>query len=269
MTAPALNTPLMLGISCLHYAWGPLEEAFARARDEFGLHLIEFSTTRLEGDDYDRCGRLAADTGIRTSLHAWKNPADLGFAAAVDEGTRLLDLCLRMRAKYLILHFGSHPERDEGIQLVADVCRELAPLYEAAGVTYCLENHYPFAYRGLNELGGEPADFHLLFEQVDSPAVRFCLDTGHSNMAGATRQFVAELADKLAYAHLTDNHGEHDDHLGFEEGTLNWDETLAAMLESGFRGPYVIEYPEQGDSSRFARLVARLRELAAAAYHAE
>ena len=262
MTQPAHSAPLVLGISCLHFDWASLGQAFARAQNEFGLHQIEFSTTRLKGDDFDRCGQLASDTGVGTALHAWKNPADLGFAAAVDEGRRLLDLCQRMHATHLILHFGSHAERDEGIQRVVDVCRELAPLYEAAGVTYCLENHYPFTYHGLNELGGEPGDFHLLFEQVHSPAVRFCLDSGHSNMAGATSEFIDELAHKLAYAHLTDNHGEHDDHLGFAEGTLNWNETLAAMLASGFRGPYVIEYPEQGDPSRFRRLTARLHELA-------
>jgi len=56
--------------------------------------------------------------------------------------------------------------------------------------------------------------------------------------------------------------GEDDDHIGFEEGTVDWDETLTAMLRAGFEGPYVIEYPEEGDPARFSRFVGRLDELA-------
>lgn len=255
-------SPLTVGVSCLHYDWGSLGEAFRRAQREFGLSLIEFSTTRLEGGEYRQGGALAEATGMRTSLHAWRNPADQDFAAAVEEGKHLLDLCVDLRAEFLILHFGCSPSRAAGVDLVADVCLELGPLFAAAGVTYCLENHYPYGYRGLHELGGAPDDFVRLFHRVTSPAIRFCLDTGHSNMSGVTHAFIEQLSHKLAYAHITDNLGEHDDHLGFGQGTVDWNATLTAMLTAGFHGPYVMEYPEEGDPRRFARFVRRLQELA-------
>ena len=101
-----------------------------------------------------------------------------------------------------------------------------------------------------------------LFDAYRFDELAFCFDSGHSNMAGATMPFIEELSDKLTYVHITDNMGEHDDHVGFEEGTVDWDETLTAMLARGFRGPYVIEYPEEGDPGRFSRFVERLDELA-------
>ena len=249
-------------ISCLHYEWQTLPEAFSRAR-EFHLGGIEFSTSRLSETDYLPCAKLAADTGMTVSLHAWSNLPRMSLVEGVDEARYLLDICRQMTARHLIVHLGSHEDRAVGLERIAHVLAAVAPDYEAAQVVICLENHYPYSYKNLCELGGEPEDFAYLFQLIPSPAVGFCLDYGHSHMAGLTEEFIAELGPHLRYCHIADSLGEHDDHLAPGDGTVQWDRVLDLTLKAGFFGPYVIEFPEQGDPSRFARFLDSLHRAAA------
>lgn len=249
------------GISCLHYEWETLQEAFDRVQ-EFGLDGVEFSTTRIEEHQYTECAALSAETGIATSLHAWGDFAQQRPVEAVDELRYLLEVCRQMTAGHLIVHLGTHEQRAIGLERLAQVCRKVATAYEDAGVVLCLENHYPYEYHGLNELGGDPDDFLHIFEIADSPAVRFCLDYGHSHMAGNTEDFIERLAPYLAYTHIADNLGEHDDHLAPEDGTVDWPRVLRQTVATGFAGPYIIEFPEKGDPGRFARFIDVLKNAA-------
>jgi len=72
---------------------------------------------------------------------------------------------------------------------------------------------------------------------------------------------VAKRQPYLAYAHVADNMGEHDDHLAFGEGTVGWEAVIGATLATGFRGPYVIEFPEGPEPGRFAAFVEFVRGL--------
>lgn len=254
-------SPLLTGVSCLHYAWDSLPEAFARL-PEWDLDMVEFSTTRLHDHDYREVGRLAEATGKLTSLHAWTDLAQLDLAEGVGECRQLLHKCRQMAATHLILHCGTHPQRAVGLDQVAAIVGKVAAEYEHAGVQLCLENHYPYTYRQHCELGGDPSDVLHVLRQVKSPGVRFCLDYGHSNMAGNTLEFIQWLSPYLAYTHIADNLGDHDDHLAPGEGTVNWPEVLAQTLRAGFRGPYVIEFPENDDPERFNPFLSLLRELA-------
>jgi len=252
---------LTIGISCLHYEWQSLAEAFARAQ-ELCFDIIEFSTNRLCEDDYSRCAELSASTGVGLSLHAWVDPAGQPPADAAAELRVVLAQCVAMAATHLIVHMGAHPDRAQGLQRLVETCAAIAPDYERAGVVLCLENHYPYEYHGLYELGGDPDDFLTVFAPVRSPAVRFCLDYGHSHMAGNTEDFIARLAPWLAYTHIADNLGEHDDHLAPEDGTVDWPAVLRLTLQAGFRGPFIIEFPERGDPGRFARFLQTLQAAA-------
>lgn len=256
-----INGQITTGISCLHYEWQNLPEAFARV-EKFGLDGIEFSTTRLEERDYARCAGLAADTGLNISLHAWGDLAQQRPQEAVDELRYLLEVCEQIAAKHLIMHLGSHQKRAYGLERLSQVCRQVARDYEQAGVVLCLENHYPYEYHELNELGGDPDDFLQIFELSNSSALRFCLDYGHSHMAHNTEDFIKRLAPYLAYTHIADNLGENDDHLGPDDGTIDWPQTLRQTLATGFRGPFIIEFPEKGDPSRFSRFLDMLKTAA-------
>lgn len=257
------SADLITGISCLHLQWRSLPECFQRVR-ELGLQVLELSTGSVEPPQYELCAELARKHDLRVSLHGWSDPARLSPREAVADLEAHLEICRQLTARHLVMHLGSHPQRAVGLERLAHVCRAVAPAFEQAGVTLCLENHYPYSYGGLHELGGEPADFDLLFDLSESPYVRFCLDYGHSHMARNTGEFIERLAPYLAYTHLADNLGEHDDHLGPEEGTVDWPDVLGRTLATGFRGPFVIEFPEKGDPGRFRRFMQTLHALARA-----
>jgi len=68
-------------------------------------------------------------------------------------------------------------------------------------------------------------------------SIRFCLDVGYANLDPLFpfRQYVDELADKVAHLHLTDNYGHIDDHEppGLRGGIPqeNWDYLLNCLKE--------------------------------------
>ena len=254
---------LEFGISCLHFEWQTIEEAFARVQDEFALASVEMSTNRLDPPDYPTCKRIAAERAVGVDLHAWQNLASQPASAGIEAMEANLHICAAIAAAHLVVHFGSNPSRDQGIEIVCDICRAVAPAYEAAGVTICLENHYRFEYEGKNEIGGVPEDFLEVFDAVRSPAVKFCLDYGHSHMGKNTGDFIDQLAPHLAYTHIADNMGEHDDHLAYGEGTVDWEREIGHTLRMGFRGPFVIEFPEwRCGAVRFGEFVELVKRLA-------
>jgi sugar phosphate isomerase/epimerase len=64
--------------------------------------------------------------------------------------------------------------------------------------------------------------------------------------------FIEELKPWLSYIHIADNMGEHDDHLAFGDGTVDWPRVLELTAKSDFNGPYVIEFPEKFGLAKFA-----------------
>ena len=100
-----------------------------------------------------------------------------------------------------------------GTGFAADVVR----LAEEHGVKLCLET-------------GRLPIVKDIAERFDS--IRYCLDTGYANLDtdNSFRQYVDDLAPKVAQLHLTDNYGQTDDHEppGLHGGISrdNWDYLL-------------------------------------------
>jgi sugar phosphate isomerase/epimerase len=243
-------------ISALHYEWETPEEAFDRCLNEFGLDGIEFSVVEGAGRphlleaEYDRVAELAAKWPVLLSGHVWGDLPPLGLQGAIDQLGTWLALARHLRFRYLVVHGGTHDDRDTGLDLVCGALSEVADEYEGAGVALCLENHYAWEYRDCHELFGSAAEFVELFERVESPGLGFCLDYGHSHMTGNTHELLKRVGRRLVYAHLADNMGEHDDHVAFGEGTVPWPEVLSATRDVGFAGPFTVEFPVRGGNLR-------------------
>ncbi len=93
----------------------------------------------------------------------------------------------------------------------------------------------------------EPPD--LLRRGLDAiPDLRYCLDVGHAHLDKRTdggRTYLAALGDRLALAHLHDNHGGHgeagDEHLPFGKGTIDVERDVKALKARGYDGPVTLE----------------------------
>jgi len=239
-------------ISALHYEWETPEEAFDRCLNGFGLDGIEFSIHEGAGRphlleaEYGRVRELADTWPLLLSGHVWGDLAQLGAPAAVEQLRRWLRIACHLRFRYLIVHGGTHDDREAGVSLISDVLSEVADDYAASGVALCLENHYAWEYHDCHELFGSADELVELFERVNSPGLGFCLDYGHSHMTSNTVELLQKVGRRLVYTHLADNMGEHDDHAAFGEGSVPWLEVLSATRDTGFRGPFIVEFPVRG-----------------------
>ncbi len=258
-----ISTPTIL-ISCLHYDWETLESACERCRDEFGLDGIEFSFPhpRIGEAELPRLRELTRRFGLHSSVHVWDNLAALGVAAGVERLHECLRICREARFTHAVLHGGSHPDQARGLEITREALQAAAPAYEQANVVLCLENHYAYDYHASCELGSTAGELAGILGAVDSPAVRFCLDYGHSQMVGNTRELLVALAPFLAYTHLADNMGRDDDHLAFGRGVVPWRQVFEWTREVGYPGPFTVEFPvREGVYEALGECVAMLREV--------
>lgn len=139
-----------------------------------------------------------------------------------------------------------------------DVFASVLGNFERAGVRLNLENHYAYDYRGREELFSEPWEFKEVLS-LDSPSLGLCFDTGHGNMTGNSEALLRELAPWANYVHLADNHGIDDDHLGFRQGSVDWDSVFDTLGDIGFDGTFCVEFPVREDMRPFRTCVAEIR----------
>jgi sugar phosphate isomerase/epimerase len=78
-----------------------------------------------------------------------------------------------------------------------------------------------------------PDQLRPLIDALDSAHVRFCLDTGHTNVfSGASyREWMESLGDRLGEIHIHDNNGLLDEHLPVGEGNFPFRELFALIRE--------------------------------------
>jgi sugar phosphate isomerase/epimerase len=251
-------------ISALHFAWKDLGDCFRRVRTEFGLDGVELSWHRsfvrphCTEADFAEIPALAGGAMLELSAHIWEDPAQLGPEKAASALGFWLERCTATGVRTLVLHGGAWPHREEGLERTREALLAVQPAALAAGVTLCLENHYAYDYRQCHELLSEPWEFHRVLGPA-APGTGFCFDTGHGHMTRNGETLIRELAPRLQYVHLADNHGEHDDHCGFRQGTVPWDVYLETLREVGFRGPFCIEFPVRNDLGPFHACVKELR----------
>lgn len=150
----------------------------------------------------------------------------------------------------------THPFTVHGAGQDTDASREAnlnyyAPHVELArkcGVGIALEND--FEYQGtpgrvycasVYELAG------LCDAFGDSEHVGVCYDFGHANLTGGFhRQNLCALGGRVKAVHVQDNHGQSDEHLLPFYGTIDWEDAMRGLAESGYEGDLTFEIQEFG-----------------------
>ena len=112
-----------------------------------------------------------------------------------------------------------------------------------------------------DQVGDLVSDFETIFSAIDKPWLGICLDYGHAWLNGNLFEFLDKLGHKLMYTHVHDNQGEADDHLGFGMGKIDWTRVLRETFKTGFRGPFVVEYPEFHGRDKTERFLTDLTAL--------
>lgn len=232
-------------------------EAIPIARDE-GLDLVEFFGNDFTPEVMREIRRTASAAGILVAWHPWLDLAELSpareISACLEEIVREAVVC---GAENVILHMGSSPEADRPSRLsaLAEGFALAAPSARDAGVCFCVEN-VPAGWGEM--LGDRLEDFRFLFERTDADVVGFNLDTGHAVLSGGPENYIDSFAPRLVYSHLQSNSGLTDEHLGYPKGVLDWEGTLRAILRTGFRGPYNMEFTYKEGGRELRDLLRRL-----------
>lgn len=223
-------------------------------------YLCETETPVFEmaSGDFDRMVRedakIIRDHGlIVNQTHGpWRYPArdatEADRAERFDKMSRALRGTALVGAKYMVIHpimpFGANsahePERFYEINF--DFFRRLCQVAKDEGVVICLEN-MPFPLSPMTT----PAQILKFVQEVDSPQLRICLDTGHSIICGvqpadAVRETGSEY---LCTLHVHDNDGRNDTHGIPYFGVIDWAEFARALKDIGYSGDMFMEcYPK-------------------------
>lgn len=239
-----------IGISMLYL----LSKTFSEMVNELAkvdaayVELVDDGTHKLSKKRVSLLDNIAKANDIRYSVHA---PfADINIAspsrAILNASMKQLKQSMRyardLNAYLWILHPGSksgisafYPGADWQQNLGS--IRELYLNASDLGLRMAIEN-LPEKYQFLMS---KPKDFTRFYADTGLEEIGIVLDTGHANIEGQLHQFLKELPNRICHIHISDNHGETDEHLGLGYGSINWKHFVDMLKQIGFSGTVLTE----------------------------
>ncbi|MGI8459309.1 MAG: sugar phosphate isomerase/epimerase family protein [Propionibacteriaceae bacterium] len=173
---------------------------------------------------------------------------------------RSAEAARRLDADVVVVHPPFRWQRDYGRTFGEGIKR----LNETTGVTFCVENMYPWR-APTGELkaylpGWDPTEFDYDF---------LTLDLSHASTAGQQSLDLAKAwGDRLRHIHLTDGSGSiKDEHMVPGRGDQNADKVLGYLAECDFDGHVVLEVNSRKSGSRNKREEDLAESLAFARLH--
>ncbi len=261
---------LRVGISSGHFDWKTLDDAFRRCREEWDLDVLEIWSEQIgfppDKETLGKLKHLSAERGVALSYHApFVGQYDLAqsdpgrSAMAVRE---LITIAGRMHAEFLVVHLGSNADKASGLRTAMSALSQNQGLIEKVRLKITVEVVPTLWGR---QIGDTPEDFENLFRSLDRPWLGFNLDFAHAQLNKNLDVMIDRLAAKLTYAHVHDTRGDVDEHLGYGMGIIDWPHALKRVLSRGFRGPFIVEFPEFQGLERIQRFLLDIRNLSAEA----
>lgn len=109
--------------------------------------------------------------------------------------------------------------------------KEYIKQFEDNGVVAVLENVLDFDYEHIK----------TIVDEVNSPFLKVCLDTGHANLCStiSPQDWIKTYGDRLQHMHLHNNFKTNDDHNGIKYGTVNF-LGIVDTLKSENLNPYIV-----------------------------
>ncbi len=172
--------------------------------------------------------------------------AHLGMLASPDEASRQqsvdaaivsIEAAAELGAFKTVNHVsGGGVSPDTLPREVEGAKRSVAAMLDRAqqlGVTICLENSWREPYM---------TAFRAAMDEFDDPLVRFVYDTSHDRLYDDNNMSVLkQYGHRLSTLHVSDNHGEADDHMLPWEGGLDWDRFAGVLAGLDYDGPMLLE----------------------------
>lgn len=237
---------MKLGFSPVSAAMLDLDAAF-RLAAELELDFVELSFDLHEVlpdlQSVEQVRELSAATGIGSTLHL--SYVDLNLSSlvpaarrtAIDRTLRGLEFAEAVGSTCGVLHTGMNWVPFEQARMLASAAlQESLSELEGSSVPIALEN-LVLTQADVVRNGEELAEITRRHGMAN------CLDFGHANIearASGQETIPGYLESmNLIHLHLHNNHGEQDEHLPTDQGTLDYSQILPQL--SGFQGTACLE----------------------------
>jgi sugar phosphate isomerase/epimerase len=200
----------------------------------------------LDGDDRRELKLLTR--GCELSLHAPTFEINIASAnpgaraEAVRQYREAVRLAADIGATRVVVHEGHMSywklSRADARQAAVDGLRQVLESARQEGVTIALENTNFGKFAMLDTW----QEWLALARDLNDPALRLTLDTGHAQIAGWNiPEVIRALAPQIAQIHISDNHGSMDDHLILGDGVVDWTALAQTVRETGCRATWILE----------------------------
>nr|WP_106782550.1 sugar phosphate isomerase/epimerase family protein [Lysinibacillus timonensis] len=185
-----------------------------------------------------KIGQFAKENGVSFGLHLpinKFNPA-LGDEQTVETWNNCLRIVRFLEIDYVLLHPGVNPSVEEGIDSTSRFIKEM--LKDLPKQMNLVIENVP---NGENVLGTTIDQLLTIIQKVDDSRVSMMLDTGHCYM-NSKEAFIQECRksyNTLFGIHISDNHGQVDEHLAVGEGEIPFKQMIQECKDKDI--VYVLE----------------------------
>ena len=212
-----------------------------------GLEIAEYCTAYNMDEWFDVTHASVTGKLEGIGSRVLHGPFNELFPCAIDPKARELarfrygqamNLAKEYGCEKIVIHAGYNPRlyyKDWYTPKTAEFWRDFAFLIPE-GLTVCLENVFE-----------EEIDMFLgIFEELDDPRIRICLDIGHVNTYSETpvSEWVRRCAPYISHFHIHNNNADFDAHQSLDDGTIDMKELLALADELCPEATYSLEVIE-------------------------
>lgn len=158
-----------------------------------------------------------------------------------------LSFCDKHNIRNLVIHvargLNPPPQSERGLKIL----RELVSYAQDHDLVLAVENTRCHDY----------ADF--IFSNLESPHLGLCYDSSHDFLKGQTRgRFLKKWGHRLVTTHLSDNHGENDDHFLPGNGQVDWPLLVESFPTETYEGRLLLEVVPDDSSNMTAEEFLRI-----------
>lgn len=231
-----LTTVKNLGIKELEITW----LKFIKATPEERL-----ARAKMVAENAKKAGLVLWSTHLPYG-HAFdiSEPDEAKRAAVINNLKEYIDLALVMQVKQMVLHPSREPIADSIRQAHIDACRkslkELSAYIKGKPVQLniedlprtCLANTSTEILKILNGM----------------PEIGICFDANHL-LHEKTQDFIRAVSHKIRTIHISDYDGIDEKHWLPGRGINDWNKIIDALIETGYKGPFVYEVVRHKDEN--------------------
>jgi len=233
-----------------------VEYAYVNGLKHIEVHLSKdkFTLEMLTKERIDALSILLEKHKISISLHIphYINISDIITPIRNKDINYLLkciNVASQLNATHITLHAGKYfwfpvnnLMRNNALKRFVNSIKKILPICETKGLIIALENVVPIpSGTEFYLLGDSIEDFKFIFSEINSNYLKFCLDTGHANMAEGVLDYLNQLDNKLCCIHYHDNNGLNDEHQSVGKGNISWNHFAKELESRNFTGELISE----------------------------